>query len=84
MAIEENVRVPVSGGAEIVSQWDRLALDVGLHIVLLVAALSPLLLLYLKRKSATGWSDLLLLIGFGILLLTGLTAAVEYLPSHAM
>lgn len=84
MAIEENVRVPVSGGAEIVSQWDRIAFDVGLHIVLLVAALSPLLLLYLKRKSATGWSDLLLLIGFGILLMTGLTAAVEYLPSHAM
>lgn len=84
MAIEENVRVPVSGGTGILSQWDRPAFDIGLHIVLLIAALSPLLLLYLKRKSAAGWLDMLLLIGFGILLMTGLSAAFKYLPSHAM
>jgi len=82
--MEENVRVPVSQGVGFLSQWERIAFDVGLHIVLMFAALSPLLLLYRKRKSATGWLDLLLLIGFGILLMTGLSAAVEYLPNHAI
>jgi hypothetical protein len=42
---------------------NRFFIDLGLHLVLLALAISPFVILYIKRKSPAGWLDLLLLLG---------------------
>ena len=42
---------------------NRFFIDLGLHLILLALAISPFVILYIKRKSPAGWLDLLLLLG---------------------
>lgn len=48
--MEENVRVPVPEWSSSWFEQNRFYVDIGLHILLLAAALMPFLVLYLKRR----------------------------------
>lgn len=82
--MEENVRVPVPEWSSSWFEQNRFYVDIGLHILLLAAALMPFLVLYLKRRSPVGWSDFALLLGFGSLLLYGLEQLKFILPEYTL
>ena len=82
--MEKNVRVPVPQWSSSWLEQNRFYVDIGLHVLLLAAALMPFWVLYLKRKSPVGWSDFGLLLGLGGMLLYGLEQLKFILPEYTL
>jgi hypothetical protein len=58
----EEIRVPTPAWSNPILEQNRFYIDIGLHLLLLALAISPFVVLYSKRKSPTGWLDLVLLV----------------------
>jgi hypothetical protein len=58
----EEIRVPTPAWSNPILEQNRFYIDIGLHLVLLALAISPFVVLYSKRKSPSGWLDLVLLV----------------------
>jgi hypothetical protein len=58
----EEIRVPAPAWSNPILEQNRFYIDIGLHLLLLALAISPFVVLYSKRKSPTGWLDLVLLV----------------------
>jgi hypothetical protein len=56
-----DVRIPVPEWSSSFLERNRFYLDIGLHLILFGVAVSPFVVLYLKRKSPVGWIDLIML-----------------------
>jgi hypothetical protein len=54
--------VPAPAWSNPILEQNRFYIDIGLHLLLLALAISPFVVLYSKRKSPTGWLDLVLLV----------------------
>jgi hypothetical protein len=72
----EEIRVPTPAWSNPILEQNRFYIDIGLHLVLLALAISPFLVLYSKRKSPTGWLDLVLLVAA--------LAGLPFATSHAL
>jgi len=80
----KNIRVPTPAWSNSFLEQNRFLIDIGLHLLLLAIAISPFVVLYVKRKSPSGWLDL----AFLLLAMLGLPFASSYaesiLPSHQL
>jgi hypothetical protein len=61
MPIEE-IRVPAPAWSNSFLEQNRFFIDIGFNLLLLAVAISPFVVLYIRRKSPTGWLDLVLLV----------------------
>ncbi len=80
--MNQALRIPAPEWQNSFLDQNRFYLDIGLHIVLLALAVSPFVVLYLKRKSPVGWVDLGLLIAALLALPFGVMSALSSLPNY--
>jgi hypothetical protein len=80
----KNIRVPTPAWSNSFLEQNRFLIDIGFHLLLLAIAISPFVVLYVKRKSPSGWLDL----AFLLIAMLGLPFASSYaesiLPSHQL
>ena len=82
--MQEEIRIIDPAIAESFFERFRLYLDIGLHLVLLAAALSPFVILYRNRKTPVSRRDLYWLIGAMIALPTAAVYSAQFLPPYAV
>lgn len=78
-----NVRVPAPEWSLPLLEQYRTLLDIGLHVLLFGLAISPFVMLWHKRKSPAGWTDLGLLVAATIVLIFGINPLSSLLPDYA-
>jgi len=80
--LKEEIRVPTPAWSNSFLEQNRFWLDIGLHLILLALAISPFVFLYRKRKSPSGWIDLVLLVGAMVALPFAAAFARSGLPEY--
>jgi hypothetical protein len=80
--MNQDVRIPAPEWQNSFLDQNRFYLDIGLHLVLLTLAVSPFVVLYVKRKSPVGWVDLGLLVAALFALPFGLLSTLASLPKY--
>ena len=81
MPIEE-IRVPAPAWSNSFLEQNRFFIDIGLDLVFLVIAISPIVIRYFKRKSHRVYFDLFCLVVAGIGLVFARAYALSVLPSY--
>jgi len=80
--MNQDVRIPGPEWQNSFLDQNRFYLDIGLHLVLLALAISPFVVLYVKRKSPVGWVDLGLLIAAFFALPFAMLSTLRSLPNY--
>jgi prepilin-type processing-associated H-X9-DG protein len=82
--MNEEIRIIDPTIAESFFERNRLYFDIGLHLVLLMVAVSPFVMLYLKRKTTVSRRDLYWLVAALIAVPTGAVYAQSILPTYTI
>jgi hypothetical protein len=80
--MNDAIRIPGPEWETSTLEQVRLPLDIALHVVLLLMALSPFVVLFLKRRSSVGWLDFWLLMATTVAVPFGIGWLTSVLPTH--
>lgn len=80
--MNDAIRIPGPEWETSTLEQVRLPLDIALHVVLLLMALSPFMVLFLKRRSSVGWLDFWLLMATTVAVPFGIGWLTSVLPTH--